>query len=103
MFREVLMAVELENILDNPLGSALQQYSVHFQPHPGIFFGIAFIAIPTIIVGMKTDNVTPPLVTLILGSLMVSPLVGDWGRYFMLFAGIVFGVLLFILAKGARR
>lgn len=98
----ILASVDLENILDNPLGSALNEYSKVFAPFPEIFFALAFLAVPTVVVAMKTDDVAPPLIVLILGSFMVGSFVGQFGRYFIIFAGILFGILLFKLAKEVR-
>lgn len=94
----------LENIINNPFGSAFHPYAAPFgEGTLGIFFAITLVAVPTLIVAMKTKHPTPPVVTIIISSSVAAGLVGQWAGYLIIFAGIMFGVLIYLLARGVRR
>ncbi len=97
------MSLPLENVIENPFGSSMHPYMEPFSPEPAIFLALFIIAIPTILVYMKTDGYGPALTVLILASAIIPGIVGNWGIYFALLAGIIFGVILFKLARGVRR
>lgn len=92
--------IPIENILGQPLDSMLHPYTSLFGTFPEIFLGIFFILVPTVIVAMKTQSPVPPLMVLIFGNFLVSPMAGDFGRYFMLAGGALLGLLFYIIAKG---
>lgn len=95
--------VALENILSSPWQASMGAYTAPLGDFPGLFLGIFLIAMPTVVVALKTQNVVPPLMVIVFGSFLVAPLAGQFGRYFMLVGGVLFGLLFYMMAKGVRN
>lgn len=102
MFNVITMDIAIENILSQPWSAAFDPYVSLFGGFPEVFYGLFLIAVPTLIVGMKTQKLIPPLMVLIFGSFLVAPFAGQFSMFFMLAAGICFGILFYAIAKGIR-
>lgn len=95
--------VSLENILAQPFSASFEAYTSPLLPFPELFFGVFFVAIPVVVVGLKTQHVVPPLMVFILSSLLVSPFVGQFAWHFRIAAGVCFGLLFYMMYEGSGR
>jgi len=103
MIDKILMGIPPENILDNLWGATFNPFTAPLEPFPALFYSLVFIAVPTLIVGINTDHPTPPLLVLILGTLILSEFVEQpLGWVFKLTAGVFVGLLLYMLVAHGR-
>lgn len=91
----------IENFADNPWGAWSSAYTGPLGTYGSAFWALIMGTI-ALVLYMKTENIAVPLTVILLMSSLAIPFMGPFTRWFVIAAGMSFGVLIFYMLSEGR-